>query len=252
MTDLASGELRARWENWLRSNYGGSDEQIARGTQAAMTAIGQRRSQSEVAAAALFAWKNGVAAADPREARAPTPPTPPAAANGARSNPGAVASRREVRGQVVGFSPRTEVHGRRYVTLWFFNVRQMDGNVVSVRMRGIRFNGALNNGDVVSFRRRRPDGDGIVHVNRVSNLTTNSIVRVTRGYSPASGLMVLLALLFVAAGVAFLTVPSSHLPPFLPGKTIDGTKPATQLAVPAFVGAVFCFVLARVMRRVAK
>jgi hypothetical protein len=86
---------------------------------------------------------------------------------------------------VAGFQQRNELRGRRYLIVWNFRIEREGHDreplaPVAVEMRGFEFEGALADGEEVEITGKAKRGR-IVHVQRVENLTSNSVVRVKEG-----------------------------------------------------------------------
>ena len=208
-------ELSERWRQWVTKTLGGSDAQIERATDAVMTAVAKGLKQSEVVKAATEAW------------RQPQPLTPGTLntgsilrSQGVGGQGGKALPLGYVRGRVGGFNVRSELHGKRYVTIWNFYVQGDNASSgVGIQMRGYQFSGAVVNGEIVSFRTQKPDRDGIVHLQALRNETANTNVRVTRKYDPTGRLLFGIAFLLAALAVVYSSVPARSLPPRFPGRS---------------------------------
>ncbi|MEU6896236.1 hypothetical protein ABZ934_31730 [Streptomyces sp. NPDC046557] len=109
-----------------------------------------------------------------------------------------------VEGQVRGTQIRSENRGENQSeAIWSFRLERYDaaGNravLVPVEMRGLTFEGSLNDGDWVRARGRMKSGT--LHVTRLENLTTGACVRA-KGISKP---VLILAYVMMAAIAAFV------------------------------------------------
>ncbi|MFJ1560816.1 hypothetical protein [Streptomyces mirabilis] len=107
-------------------------------------------------------------------------------------------------------------------TVWTFRIERYDdaGNrilLIPVEMRGLTFEGSINDGDWVRTRGRMRSGT--LRVTRLENLTTGASVRA-KGVSKAAWIVGGLFLLFILAWFAFLAydgVTHAGAPPGFPG-----------------------------------
>lgn len=113
----------------------------------------------------------------------------------------------QFRGNVSGFRPRTEQAGRGYVTIWDFRIERFDPQGrplprVPVEMRGTRFDGAINEGDLVEVDGEWREGQTL-HTGHVKNLTTAADVHAHGGGGGPVGVLrslvgLVLTLVFIA------------------------------------------------------
>ncbi|MDQ4096675.1 MAG: hypothetical protein M3144_02235, partial [Actinomycetota bacterium] len=112
-----------------------------------------------------------------------------------------------VRGEARAVRQRSERFGETMREVWTFRVERYDdrGNrraPVPVEMRGLQFDGAINEGDRVAVSGRWRDGTLVA--SRVQNETTNSVVRA-RSYRTAmiavSAVLAALVVVMIAVGV---------------------------------------------------
>ena len=169
-TDMDLAELIQQWRGWIERNIGGSEARVESATQAAIVAIGQRKSRDEIVAAvhqAAAYWRES----DQRSAVA-----------GTDTRPGIV------RGRVAALQQRQEMAtmaGTPATLVWNFRVQRegSDGTqlpTVTVQMRGVSFEGSIINGDEVEIKARGFKPGDVIKAREIRNLTSNSRVRARR------------------------------------------------------------------------
>jgi hypothetical protein len=212
MAAVAEEVLRERWMSWVQGALGGTRAQIDAATEAVMDAIRAGATQGQAEARARAAWiaAQGVAVAPLPTGGPAAPPAAQPSAPPAAGAPGAMLT-----GRVAGFQQRNEQVGQRYVAVWNFRVEGDGGPAVAVEMRGYSFEGSIGEGDEVRIDAHARGGD-VVHVGRLENLTSNSIVRITsrphpvvRGFGLATRFVLrlvflLIVLAVIAAAVVFI------------------------------------------------
>ncbi len=90
-----------------------------------------------------------------------------------------------VKGYVSGFSTRSELAGREWVTIWDFRLERVDddGNPlprVPVALKGMHFNSAINDDDLVEVDGSWREGE-TMWPREVKNLTTAVTIRPRGG-----------------------------------------------------------------------
>ena len=257
--------VQDRWRAWVEQTLGGDSAQIELATRAAIQAVTAHAPQESVVRAAQMAWR-GEAAEIPLPTTTVPSQTPrglqPIPSQAAKATPTPASQQHVpmasrpgwVRGRVMGFQPRNQLQGRRYVTIWSFRVEQSGGRPpVALEMRGYAFDGSIASGDEVEVE-ATSGKHGIQRVTSLENLSSNSTVRVTK--KPGSGLagiLVFLSVVAIAVAVANVVFPASQLPGWVPGSTMgEGDFHDTAIAVPFFLVGLGLFAVSRIIKRFSR
>jgi hypothetical protein len=229
MSDVAA-EKRAKWRAYFEQRITGGDAEVNAATDAAMHALEGGGDANAIINAGLEGAKTfrrygnnpppsrqaqsrpAQPTASPRAATAPlrTHTAPPQQA--ARTTPAAPASAAvgsASSGIVSNLQQRQEMAGRTYFTVWSFRLERTDsaGRVltpIQVEMRGKRFRGAVNPGDLVDIGRRANNG-GLVRTQRVHNHTIGAdVVAKGKRHPVLAAFGTLLVIGLFAAWVLFI------------------------------------------------
>jgi hypothetical protein len=174
------------WRAWAQATFPG-DERKARAAASAALEAARTGVTAEQAVSA------GTTAAEDVPSRTPPPPSAPVPTPVPNAPAPLVATEsgggRRLRGRAIRVQQRQEMHGRRYFYVWEFAVQRQSIDaanpppLVQVEMRGVRFDGAINEGDEVEID-RTPKPGRVLHTRKVQNLTANAPFRV-RGLGQA-------------------------------------------------------------------
>jgi hypothetical protein len=228
----SAAQKRAKWRSYFEQRLTGTDAEVDAATEAAMRALERGADVNGIIAAGLEGAKifrtHGRVPPPSGAPRADTPPPPPrdhaqdrrsaAGAAGAASSARSGSSRASAgsragaavgsatSGVVTGMQQRQEVFGRTYFTVWSFRLERTDSaghpmTPIPVEMRGRRFKGSVNNGDLVDVRHRPPSGK-LVQTRRVRNLTLGTDVRTKGRRHPI--LQALFVLVFLAGAALWI------------------------------------------------
>lgn len=239
----SAAQKRARWRGFFGQRLTGGDAEVDAATEAAMRALERGEGVDAIVAAGLEGARMfGTQRTSPRPWRADSPgtsgPPPPRSqaraeaqeptagtrtgysARAASSAAPAGASRSgsgigsATSGIVNGLQQRQEMFGGNYFTVWSFRLEHMDSaghpmTPIPVEMRGRRFNGGINNGDLVDVG-GRPQPGKLVRTRRVRNLTVGTDVRAIGRRHPILRVLVPLVFLVAFATLVFIVMHATN------------------------------------------
>ena len=239
----SAAQKRARWRTFFEQQLTGGDAEVNAATETAMRALERGEGVDAIVAAGLEGarmFQTQRTSPPPSYADSPGTSTPPpprpqaraevqeptagtrtaysaraassAAPAGASRSGGGIGS--ATSGIVSGLQQRQEMFGRTYFTVWNFRLERTDSaghpmTPIPVEMRGRRFNGAINNGDLVDVR-GRPQPGKLVRTRRVRNLTVGTDVRAIGRRHPILRVLVLLVVLAAFATWIFIVMHATN------------------------------------------
>jgi hypothetical protein len=192
------GSVSQRWLQWAEARYAPDRNAVRIAYEAVLAAINRGENTEEIVIAADSAVRklqsSNSDALDP-------------------SDIGISVDGTNHRGRVAGFQSRFE---SAKVLVWNFRLERTDAagvalNPIAIEMRGIGFNGAIANGDIIEVRGTYKKGK-ILRVQYVKNLTSQVTVEARRGNPILSILKIIFTLivLFFIIGI-FIVIVSKIL-----------------------------------------
>jgi hypothetical protein len=169
---------RDRWEIWFRKRLGNDDKRIQAAVDAAMRKALNGASSQDAALAGIAAAAAVLPDVTTSSTSGHHPPDIPPNLESMQSGT-IVGHARNVRQQ-------SQLSGGGSIITLDFRLESPNSPVIQVQMRGPLLSGAIKDGDVVEVQ-CADTRDGLVHTDYVYNRSTNSEVRMRKGFSGVAG-----------------------------------------------------------------